>query len=103
MFNKVDEYLKRYQGITIYAACAMLITLNYGGVVLARKYNETKTVAELFKSPCAKYLRARETEEFRFLGGPPGSICTVEGPLLHLLVDRLLYQEAKLDSCSARC
>lgn len=103
MLNKVEEYLRRYQGITIQAAGAMLIALDYGGTILTRKYGRAKTVAELFESPCAKYLLAKETGPFNFLGGPPGCVCTVKGTLLVLLVDRLLYHEAELDSYTAGC
>ena len=96
--SKVEEYLKRYRGITIYAACAMLIALSYGGAVLARKYGGKRTVSDLFECSCAKHLQARKSGAFRFVGGPPGNLFTVEGSLLVLLVDRLLYHEVLLEA-----
>jgi hypothetical protein len=96
MPTKVEEYLRRWQGVTMHSAAAMLIALDFGNTKF-RWGLITKTVYDVLEAACAEHLLAREVDHISFIGGPPGNIFTVEGTLLTLLVDRLLYNEAVLD------
>jgi hypothetical protein len=96
MPNKVEEYIHRWHGVTMHSAAAMLIALDFGNTMF-NWGRVTKTVYDVLGAPCAKHLLAREVDHICFVGGPPGNVFTVEGTLLTLLVDRMLYNEAILD------
>ena len=96
MPNKVEEYLHRWCGVTMHSAAVMLIALNFGNTKFSWGRVE-KTVYDVLEAACAEHLLAREVDHICFIGGPPGNIFTVEGTLLTLLVDRLLYNEALLE------
>lgn len=96
MPSKVEEYLHRWHGVTMHSAASMLIALDFGSTTFHWGYN-THTINDILVMPCAKHMLANEIEYICFVGGPPGNIFTVEGTLLTLLVDRLLYDEALLE------
>jgi hypothetical protein len=96
MPSKVEEYIHRWYGVTMHSAASMLIALDYGNTSFSWG-RVTKTIYDVLEASCAKHLLAREVDHIRFVGGPPGNILSVEGTLLTLLVDRLLYNEAILD------
>jgi hypothetical protein len=96
MPNKVEEYLHRWQGVTMHSAAAILIALDFGNTKFSWGRN-TRTVYDVLEAACAEHLLAREVDHISFVGGPPGNIFAVEGTLLTLLVDRLLYNEALLE------
>jgi hypothetical protein len=79
----------------MYSAASMLIALDFGNTKFKWGW-VTKTVYDVLEASCAKHLLAREVDHICFIGGPPGNIFNVEGTLLTLLVDRLLYNEALL-------
>ena len=98
MFNKAEEYFKRYRGISVPAACARLIEIDKGILPLRRRYGRMVTPTELLESGYLRRALASQTGPYRFFGGPPGHLMEIEGPLLLVLVDCLLYQEAVLEA-----
>ena len=96
MSTKVQEYLHRWQGVTMHTTAAILISLDFGSTAFRWGGNE-HTINDILVMPCAKHMLANEIEYISFCGGPPGNVFTVEGTLLTLLVDRLLYNEALLE------
>lgn len=98
MFNKAEEYLRRYKGISVPAACARLIALDGGNLPLGRRYGQMVTPLDLLEARYLKHALAVQTGPYKFFGGPPGRLMEVEGSLLLVLVDFLLYQEAVLEA-----
>ena len=98
MFNKAEEYLKRYKGINVPATCAKLSALGKGNLPLRRRYGQMVTPLDLLEARHLRLSLAAHTGPYQFFGGPPGHLIEVEGSLLLVLVDCLLYNEAVLEA-----
>lgn len=91
--TKLEEYFSRWYSVSAYAAARMLVRLNYGDASMIWKQPE-KCPYDIINSDQHKSLLARDIGDFQFVGGPPGQRRFLQGTLLMLLVDRLLYNEA---------
>ena len=92
--TKVEEYLRRWRGVTAHYAAKRLILLGYGNDVLTWKRPE-RTPREILHSNWFVQALARNVGTFYFMGGPPGDAHSYRGTMLTFLVDRLLYLETK--------
>lgn len=92
--NKLKECLHRWQGISANAAARVLVSRGYGHDTMYWKQVE-KSPRDIMKSPRLDRVLARDVGDFKFVGGPPGKKCILQGTLLMLLVDRIMFDGAK--------
>lgn len=95
--TKVEDYLVRWNGVSILAAAQMLVKIGCGDQHVWWKHKE-KTPKEIIQSE--KYHSgpdnwqlARDSAVCQFWGGPPNRIKFVTGTYLTFLVDRLLFND----------